>query len=195
MMLTGLVVMIGCKESPPEDSNETASTAVAAAEALENDEAPLPERPLVAGDEVYDFSALVHTGQRIKLSTFSRKPVVVYFCPNDRHPTCQTLATALRDSWLEINAQVDMVLGVSVDDVFHHRDFASEHELPHLLVSDVDGSLHAMFGLAPGVVTSYLIDTDGTVLSVLDTSNPSGHASTISAALAQLGKGRDPYPM
>lgn len=196
MMMAGLLSLqsFGCKESLPTESGSEEET-TAATEALENKEAPLPDQPLVAGQKVYDFSALVHTGQRIKLSTFSDKPVVVYFCPNDKHPTCQAIAIAVRDRWLEFNAQVDMVLGVSVDDVFLHRDFASEHELPHVLVPDSDGSLHALFGLAPGAVTSYLIDTDHTVLRVLDTSDPDGHAGSIASALRELGKASEPYPI
>ena len=126
---------------------------------------------------------------------FLHRPCVVYFCPTDSHPVCEGLALALRDRWLEINSQVDMVLAVTTDDLFEHREFAAEHELPLLLVADSDGKVHRLFGLTPGVVTSYLVDTDRKILRVLDTSDPAKHALSIASVLAELGKASEPYPI
>lgn len=187
------VALGGCNEKPKQQQAENGPTeSQAALEALENPSAPAPDQPLAAGDTVFDFSALAHTGQSLQLSEFLARPVLVYFCPTDRSPPCLQLALALREHWLVLNPSLSMVFGVSSDDTFVHRDFASEHALPHLLLADGDGSVHRLFGLRPGVTTAYLIGTDRKILRVLQP-DPAGFADQVRRALAELNLER-PIP-
>ena len=61
-----------------------------------------------------------------------------------------------------------MVIGVSSDSAVRHQNFAEEHKLPYVLVSDADGSVRRAFGVPktagflPGRVT-YVIDREGIV--------------------------------
>jgi peroxiredoxin len=158
-----------------------------ALEALANPSAPLPDKPLAAGNTVFDFSALAHTGQRFRLSEFLDRPVLVYFCPSDTAPQCSQMALGLRDEWLLLNPSLSMAFGVSGDDTFVHRDFASENELPHLLIADSDQTVHRLFGLQPAAVTAYLVGTDRKVLAVLEPVDAARFADQVRAALAKLG--------
>jgi peroxiredoxin len=166
-----------------------------ASEAEEEAPAPLPTAPLSAGGTVNDFRALAHTGQRFKLSEFAKRPVLLHFCPGDRSPRCQAVATALRDQWLVLNPSLSMAFGVTQEDTFSHMDFASEFELSHLLVADTDGSVHSAFGLTPGVDVAYLVGTDRRVIQVFETPRPEDFVANVLAALRPLGLERPVPPI
>ncbi len=194
-MVLFAAALASCKgeEKPAQSSQKQEQTTPV--EALENEQAPTPSAPLTAGQEVYDFKALAHTGQRVSLSEFLDKPVVVYFCPNDRAPLCTDIAVAMRDSWLDLNSHLSMVFGVSTEGTVVHRDFSSEHKLPHLLLADQNQSVHQVFGLKPGMAASYLIGKDQRVLRVLPASGGAVHVAALKQALAELELLGDPYPI
>lgn len=193
LLLMGLLSTLSCKSEPkPEEKKDEPAAALAA---LENEDAKIPERPLVAGDVVSDFTALAHTGQRFRLSEFLERPALVYLCPTDRTPECTALALALRDEWLLLNPSLSMAFGVSGDDTFVHRDFASEHELPHLLIADGDQHVHRMFGLALGTVSAHLVGTDRKILRVWNPVDPTQWIEQVRAALAELGLARPSPPI
>jgi peroxiredoxin Q/BCP len=161
----------------------------------DNASAPVPDKPLAVGDVVFDFTALAHTGQRFQLSEFLQRPVLLYFCPSDRAPECSALALSMREHWLLLNPSLSMAFGVSADDTFVHRDFASEHELPHLLIADGDYSVHRLFGLELGVVGAYLVGSDRKILRVWNPVDSSRFAEQVRAALGELGLERPIPPM
>ena len=134
-------------------------------------EAPAPKAPLKAGESVFNFTALAHNGQRLRLAEFLQRPVLVYFCAADRDPTCQRLALSLRDQWLNLNPSLSMAFGVTAEDTVVHRDFAAEHALPHLLIADSDNSVRRVFGIAPGATTGFLISPERKVLHAFSTPN------------------------
>jgi thioredoxin-dependent peroxiredoxin len=58
-------------------------------------------------------------------------------------------------------------MGVSSDSVESHRQFAKEHQLPFILLSDLGGAIRKRYGVPtafglPGRVT-YIIDRQGVV--------------------------------
>ncbi len=184
---------VGCKKKPePASSNDES---VAAADEIKNEDAPLPDKPLTAGDEVFDFQALAHTGQRIVLSEFLTKPSLFYFCPQDDTPQCTQLALTIRDRWLELNANLDMVFAVTPAPTVVHREFASEHELPHLLLADTDTKVHQIFGLKPGMLVAYLVGADREVLRVFPITDAATLVSNAEAALQELQLLGKPYPL
>jgi peroxiredoxin Q/BCP len=144
---------------------------------------------------VFDFSALAHTGQSFRLSEFLERPALVYFCPADATPQCSQVALGLRDQWLLLNPSLSMAFGVSGDDTFVHRDFASEHELPHLLVADGDQTVHRLFGLQLGALSAYLIGNDRRVLRVLQPIDTARFAEQVRGALGELGLERPVPPI
>jgi thioredoxin-dependent peroxiredoxin len=148
------------------------------------------ETLLTVGELAPDFVAIAHTGHRVRLSQFLERPSVVYFYPADRTPGCTAEAQGIRDAWLRFRDRVGMVFGVSTDDNVSHRDFASEHGLPFLLLSDADHAIAASFGVpivdGRAQRVTFVIGTDRKVTRVFDAVQPEGHAEEILTALDEL---------
>lgn len=193
--LLGATIIGGCKSKATNASSSANAAASQEERILEQKPQEFPTSPLTVGDVVYDFSALAHTGQALKLSDFLNRPSVVYFCSQDKAAPCTALAASLRDAWTQLHAHIDMAFGISPELSIVHDDFASEQRLPFLMLSDGDGTLHRVFGIQPGTVTSYLIGTDRKVLHVFTAPNPAAHATEVMSTLTALGLKRQEYPM
>jgi thioredoxin-dependent peroxiredoxin len=93
---------------------------------------------VVINDAAPDFELEASNGEKVKLSDFRGKNVVLYFYPKDMTPGCTTEACDFRDqhdSFVGLNA---VVLGVSPDPVDRHNKFIEKHGLPFLLLADED---------------------------------------------------------
>jgi thioredoxin-dependent peroxiredoxin len=155
-------------------------------------------RSVKAGDPAPDFSLDSADGQTVRLGDYRGKSeVVLFFYPKDDSPACTAEACSFRDSheaFLEAGA---VVIGVSSDPPGEHRAFAGKHRLPFPLLTDLDGSLRARFGvpktlgLIPGRVT-YLIDRDGVVRHVYSSQlRPASHVREALRGLEEI-RGRSP---
>lgn len=126
------------------------------------------KQKLQVGDEAPDFDLVSHSGEKIRLSDFrDRKVVVLYFYPKDNSPGCTAEACAFRDSYEVFKDAGAEVIGVSPDSIESHRKFAGKYELPFDLLSDTDGRLRGLYGVQkslgmPGRVT-FIIDKKGIV--------------------------------
>lgn len=190
--LAGGLTCFGCKPkvgTTAEKPGEPAAVAVVAKPKS------FPTAPLVAGAEVFDFSALAHTGQSLRLSDYLSKPVVVYFCPQDAQAVCTALATSVRDAWADLHSQVDMVYGVSREATIVHREFAADNHLSHLLLADSDDTIHKLFGIQPGMVVGYLIGVDRKVVHVFAPPNAAGFGPEILAVITAKGLRRPEFPI
>jgi len=124
------------------------------------------------GDLAPDFSLPTQNGEQITLSQFrGEKVVVLYFYPADNTPGCTREACAFRDSYEVFTAAGAQVIGVSVDSVGSHEQFAAKHSLPFLLVSDDGGTVREAYGIRPtlGVLpgrVTFVIDRTGLVRHV-----------------------------
>jgi peroxiredoxin len=147
------------------------------------------------GQSVFDFTALAHTGQSLRLSDYLERPVVVYFCPGDAQPVCTALATSVRDVWADLHSQVDMVYGVSPEPTIIHREFAADNLLTHLMLSDSDNIVHRVFGVQPGMVLGYLVGTDRTIIHTFSPPNAAAFGAEILAVLTAKGLKRPDFPM
>ncbi len=127
---------------------------------------------IAVGDRAPQFTATAHTGQQVALADYLGKQVVVlYFYPRDGTPLCTAEACAFRDAYADFVAAGAVVIGVSVNSIERHRQFAAQRRLPFLLVSDEDRGLQKAFGVPsllgflPGR-TTYVIDKEGVVRHV-----------------------------
>ena len=77
--------------------------------------------------------------------------VVLYFYPKDDTPGCTTQACTFRDDIFKFRAVGAEVLGVSVQDVASHEEFAKKYSLPFPLLADTDKAAAKAYG----VLTSY----------------------------------------
>lgn len=188
----GVLAVASCKakEAGPSPSREESAAAV-----VEEKPKSFPTAPLGVGAEVFDFSALAHTGQSVRLSDYLQKPVVVYFCPQDAQPICTALATSVRDFWADLHSQVDMVYAVSREATIVHREFAADNHLPQLMLSDADDTLHKVFGIQPGVVVGYLIGVDRKIVHVFAPPNAGGFGQEVLSVIAAKGLKRPDFPI
>lgn len=121
------------------------------------------------GDKAPDFELLTSTGEKVRLSDYlGKKIVVLYFYPKDFSPGCTKEACAFRDSYELFKDAGAEVIGVSSDTKESHGSFTTKLRLPFQLLSDEGGKVRKLYGvpsslgMIPGRVT-YVIDNQGIV--------------------------------
>ena len=94
-------------------------------------------------------------------------------------------------SFRDMNAQI---LGVSLDDVDSHKDFAEKYSLPFPLLADTDGSASSaygvktrMFGMTVAKRQTFIIGPDGNIVKHYETVKPADHSTEVIADLKALG--------
>ncbi|MCY7674667.1 thioredoxin-dependent thiol peroxidase [Bacillus safensis] len=99
------------------------------------------------GQQVPDIELTGDNGEKIKLSDFKGKHIVLYFYPKDMTPGCTTEACDFRDrhqSFAELDA---VIIGVSPDSQDKHQKFKEKHDLPFMLLVDDEQKLSEAFGV------------------------------------------------
>jgi peroxiredoxin Q/BCP len=152
-----------------------------------------PRSKVKIGDPAPDFALPDQSGNTISLSEFRGKScIVLFFYPKDETPGCTAEACAFRDSYEVFQDAGAEVIGISSDPVDSHREFASHHNLPFLLLSDEGGKVRKTYGVSstlgilPGRVT-YVIDTEGLVRHIFSSQfRPSKHIEEALTVLREL---------
>jgi thioredoxin-dependent peroxiredoxin len=137
-----------------------------------------------------DFELATDTGEKVRLSDYRGKKVVLYFYPKDDTPGCTTQACDLRDRIEEIDAHGAVVLGISPDDVASHQKFKEKFNLNFTLLADADHAVAETYGVwkeknlygkkMMGVErTTFIIDEDGKIAKILPRVKPAEHAGQI----------------
>jgi peroxiredoxin Q/BCP len=146
-----------------------------------------------AGEPAPNFSLPDQDGKNRSLSEFSGKWLALYFYPRDDTPGCTRQACAFREDWNKLGEHGAQVVGVSVDDVESHLDFAKEHRLPFPLLADAGGAVAARYGSLRdlGLIkfarrNTFLIDPQGRVAKVYLSANPSDNAREVLEDLQRL---------
>src|SRR5436853_4748161 len=103
---------------------------------------------LPAGTPAPDFALHTTPDQRVSLSDFRGRPVILAFYPADWSPVCgdqMALYNELRDEFARFDAEL---LGISVDGAWCHIAFAHERKLRFPLLSDFEpkGQVARMYG-------------------------------------------------
>lgn len=147
------------------------------------------------GQEAPGFELTSDTGERVRLSQFRGKPVVLYFYPKDDTPGCTAQACGIRDTYEDFEQQGAVVLGVSPDDESSHVKFKQKYGLPYTLLADPDHEVADKYGVWGerkymgktywGVERStFLIDDEGRIAKIMRRVKPDTHAEQVLAALA-----------
>ena len=147
------------------------------------------------GQEAPDFELTSDTGERVRLSQFRGKPVVLYFYPKDDTPGCTAQACGIRDTYEGFEQQGAVVLGVSPDDESSHVKFKQKYGLPFTLLADPDHEVADKYGVWGekkymdktywGVERStFLIGEEGRIAKIMRRVKPDTHADQVLAALA-----------
>jgi peroxiredoxin Q/BCP len=147
------------------------------------------------GKPAPDFELTSDVGERVRLSSFRGKPVVLYFYPRDDTPGCTAQACGIRDAYGEFERAGAVVLGVSPDSEASHLKFKSKYSLPFTLLADPEHEAADEYGVwvekrnygktYMGIERStFVIDAAGNVVRIMRRVNPQTHADAVLAALA-----------
>jgi thioredoxin-dependent peroxiredoxin len=88
------------------------------------------------GKQAPDFELLASNGEKVKLSDFKGKNVVLYFYPKDMTPGCTTQACDFRDFHNDFSDLDCVIIGISPDPMNKHEKFRDKYNLPFLLLVD-----------------------------------------------------------
>ena len=134
---------------------------------------------IAVGDQAPDFVAPNQDGKPFQLSSLKGSPVVLYFYPKADTPGCTVESKGFRDVHTEFAAKKVQVVGVSVDDCPAQKAFVQKYGLPFPLVADSAKKVATAYGvLGPHGLArrvTFLIDGNGKVVEVVDTSSPDPH--------------------
>ena len=147
------------------------------------------------GRDAPDFELTSDAGERVRLSDFRGRPVVLYFYPKDDTPGCTTEACGFRDVYSELEERGAVVLGVSPDDEASHARFREKHSLPFTLLADPGHEVAEAYGAwgerktygrtSMGIKRStFVIGEDGKIVRAMYGVKPAGHPQQVLAALA-----------
>ena len=163
---------------------------VAAPRPTEQTEEPGAGKLLPVGAEAPDFETVAHEGSRIRLKELRGAPVVLYFYPKDETPGCTAEAEAFRDNSAEFRKLGARVLGVSLDNIESHKEFAKNHNLDFPLVADAGGVIAAKYGVSTrsgfAVRVTFIIGSDGKIARVFPEVRVSGHSDEVILALREV---------
>jgi thioredoxin-dependent peroxiredoxin len=146
------------------------------------------------GKPAPDFELTSDSGQKVKLSDFRGRPIVLYFYPKDDTPGCTKQACGIRDDYRSFEERGAVVLGVSPDEESSHVKFKEKYGLPFTLLADPSHAVSEEYGVwvekafagkkYMGVERStFLIDSRGDVAKVMRRVKPDTHAAEVLAAL------------
>jgi peroxiredoxin Q/BCP len=124
-----------------------------------------------------DFTLKSDSGEKIKLSSFRGKKVILYFYPEDDSPGCTQQACDFRDNFAAIQGAAATVLGISPDSVESHSKFKEKYHLNFPLLSDPDHKVAEKYGAwgeknnygrkYMGILRShFVIDENGKVIDI-----------------------------
>jgi peroxiredoxin Q/BCP len=127
------------------------------------------DRKLVVGDKAPDFVLPDQDNRPTHFADMLGKgAIILFFYPKDYSPGCTAEVCAFRDSFEAFNDAGATVIGVSADTSESHRGFADRNRLPFILLSDVEGSVHELYGVEKtfGIFrarVTFIIDKQGIV--------------------------------
>ncbi len=96
------------------------------------------------GTKIKDMS-IVSTDNKIKLSDYLDKNLVIYFYPRDMTPGCTTESIEFNKNLLKIKRAGCNIVGVSRDSIKSHLKFIEKYTFKFPLISDQDEKICKVF--------------------------------------------------
>tara|TARA_B100000073_G_C23540061_1_gene495699 strand:- start:158 stop:613 length:456 start_codon:yes stop_codon:yes gene_type:complete len=145
---------------------------------------------LKIGDDAPEINSIDENGEKITLSQFKGKKVILYFYPKDMTPGCTAQACNLTENYQELQSQGYEVLGVSCDSVAKHQKFIEKYNLSFSLISDEQKKVvqdYGVWGMKKfmgreymGINrTTFLIDEKGVINDIIIKVDTKQHTSQI----------------
>lgn len=149
------------------------------------------------GQKAPAFTLLDQAGEKVSLTDFAGRWVVLYFYPKDDTPGCTTEACDFSNGLKQFEVLNAVVLGVSPDSPESHRKFAEKYRLQINLLADPEKQVLQRYGAfgekmmygkpTVGVIRStFLIGPDGRIAHVWRNVKAAGHVEKVAEKLAEL---------
>ncbi len=151
---------------------------------------------LKEGTKAPDFTLEDKDGNKVSLSDFYGKKLVLYFYPKDNTPGCTRQACAFAGAYKAFTDRNIQIIGISKDSTESHIKFAQKYDLPFILLSDPQRIAIESYGVwqekklygkvSMGVTrTTFIIDEQGMIEKVMPKVKPDTNAAEI---LEYLGR-------
>jgi peroxiredoxin len=134
---------------------------------------------IAAGEPAPDFSLRNQDGEKVSLSDFRGRRVMLVFYPGDFSPVCGDQLSLYQEVKPEIAAKGVELIGISVDSFLVHKAFQEKLAIDTTLLSDFEpkgevarayGSYVEKIGFANR--TLVLVDEDGKVAWTYESPSP-----------------------
>lgn len=152
-----------------------------------------PSTRVTVGMRAPEFKLPDADGKMRSLSDWQGKWLILYFYPKDDTPGCTREACQFRDDIQQIRALGAEVVGISVDTVASHAQFAQKHRLSFPILADSNGQVADAYGALFNLVVfqaakrmTFVIDPQGVVAQMYSNVNPDGHSQAIINDLKRL---------
>jgi len=151
---------------------------------------------LKEGDKAPAFTGKDQDGNKISLSDYKGKKLLLYFYPEADTPTCTIESCNLRDNYGLLKRKGFAVVGVSPDDEKKQKKFETKYKLPFPLIADTNHDILEKYGVWDqkklfgheymGVLrTTFVIDEKGVIRKIFTRPKNKSHAEEILAAMKQ----------
>jgi thioredoxin-dependent peroxiredoxin len=149
---------------------------------------------LKEGDKAPAFMGKDQDGNKISLSNYKGKKLVLYFYPEAGTPTCTIESCNLRDNYGLLKKKGFEVVGVSPDNQKVQKKFEIKYKLPFPLIADESHDILEKYGVWDqkklfgreymGVLrTTFVIDEKGVIAKIFTRPKNKAHAEEIISAM------------
>jgi peroxiredoxin len=125
---------------------------------------------LAIGTQAPDFALLSTPSQKVSLSEFKGKRVILAFYPADWSPVCSDQMALYNETLKYFQRHNAVLLGISVDGIWCHLSFAKDRNLHFPLLADFEpkGAVSKLYGVYDEAVGEsrralYVIDEEGLI--------------------------------
>ena len=145
---------------------------------------------LKEGDQAPAFTTTNEKSEKVSLTDFRGKKLVLYFYPKDDTPGCTAESCDLRDNYKMFQAKGYEILGISPDNERSHLKFINKFKLPFSLLTDVDHSIAEAYGTwgekmlfgrkYMGILrTTFVIDENGRIEKLIEKVDTKSHTQQL----------------
>ena len=127
------------------------------------------------GDKAPAFSLNDQEGNKVSLSNYKGRKVLLYFYPKADTPGCTKQACSIRDASKDLEKLSVAAIGISPDEPSKQKKFDDKYDLGFTLLSDPDNKVAKLYGVwgkksmygktYEGIIrSSFVIDAQGKII-------------------------------